>query len=242
MKNFSSQKWIAVFIFSMFLNFNTLAQFAVGVKAGGGVSQVNVLPLIEQEFAIGQTVGCFITYQPQPKNQGKLGLSGGIQMEFNYVKKGWKETAQFYSNQVEYFQIAPLTSIATGRKNFNILFQFGPQIGFLNKAYQEADGKKGLLTETASFADSTTSYEFSVTGGMGFQYKTRVGIFALNMRYEHSLSNVVKVYERSAKDIIRIGTDNDLTFWMQNQFLHVDLAYSFALGKSKKSKPEDRVK
>lgn len=216
------------------------AQFQIGAKAGAGVSQIYVLPAIEQEFATGQVAGFFISYSPEPKNKGNIGLSGGLQFEINYEKKGWKETANSFSNQVEYVQFVPLTHIVIGRKKLRTAIQLGPQAGFLMNAYQQDGSKKGLITETPSFADSTLNYEFGLAGGISFMYNTKAGSFGLSLRYEHALSNVVHVYERKPNDIIHLGTQNDFTFWMQNQFLNVSLLYSFSFGSQKQKNTDEQ--
>ena len=137
----------------------------------------------------------------------------GLIVELNYSQQGWEQNfedpdvsvtqAEFlktlqYQRQLNYLQIPFLTHIYFGNKvRFN--FNLGPQISFLinDKEVMNEELVNYLAEGEVSSNKVTDQYyrkinkkiEYGILGGIGMEFRTGLGIFAIEGRYILGLSD-----------------------------------------------------
>lgn len=147
-------------------------EFALGIRSGAVLSSVGFHPQVIQQQRLGLTGGLTFRYC------GEKNL--GIQVETNYVQKGWREIDTAYSRCLNYVEIPLLSHFFFGKGIFRWFFNIGPQISFLINSKS---------TESLTAAPQHTEpvhrrFDYGVTGGTGFEFNTRrAGIYQLEARY-----------------------------------------------------------
>ncbi len=123
----------------------------------------------------------------------------GIQTELNYSQRGWEEynpdiPEHQYARSLGYLEIPVLTHIyfETG-KRFRIIFNLGPQIGFL---LNEKTLKSHIVypdgEEIPPYYSQPTQrvFDWGLCGGGGFEIRSGIGNFAVEGRYYFGLSDI----------------------------------------------------
>ncbi|MDR1090069.1 MAG: PorT family protein [Prevotella sp.] len=145
----------------------------------------------------------------------------GLIAELNYSQQGWEqsfnEDPQYaHSHQLNYLELPVLTHIYFGNK-VRFIFNLGPKLSFLisdsekmNQALSDylSDGNVPETMATHQYyqmADKKTDYGLIV--GMGLEFKTGIGSFALEGRYSFGLGDIYNstrsdVFSRSANRVI----------------------------------------
>ncbi len=167
-------------------------EFYVGAKGGMVFSRVKFKPNVEQNFYTGNTMGLLFRMISEPHV--------GIQMEFNYLQKGWEEKplsegAQSYSHKLNYFEIPIMTHANLGNNAFRFTFSLGPSIAFL---LSESQGMTPSTPGIPAFPPIPywgkpidSSIDFLFTGGIGLEYHfKKLGALALDTRVFYSLTNL----------------------------------------------------
>lgn len=114
----------------------------------------------------------------------------GVQIELNYVQKGWREIYAdgVYSRKLHYLELPFLTQVTAGKGMTNIIFNFGPLLSV-------------LLTDTEQIGDNLSALdyygtainnpvEFGVSAGLGLLFKTSGGHIQVEGRYSHNFLNI----------------------------------------------------
>ena len=193
------------------------------MKGGMVFSRVKFKPNVEQNLYNGNSAGLLFRMISEPHV--------GIQIEFNYLQKGWNEkplegTTQGYVHKLNYFDIPIMTHANLGSKALRFTFNLGPTIAFL------LSDSQGMNPATPGIpAQPPIPYwgkpidsriDFLFTGGIGTEYHfNRIGTLALDARVFYSLTNLY--------DYKNYGYDPSQTNGVQ-----VTLAYLFRLDKAKK--------
>ncbi|MBN1413451.1 MAG: PorT family protein [Bacteroidales bacterium] len=163
-------------------------EFNIGLSQGAALNWVGFDPPVSQQILVSYTGGLVFRYITEPNL--------GLQLEVNYLQRGWTEDPKksgVYERKQEMVTIPVMTHIYFGKKSkIRLLFVVGPYIAFLL-----SDTEKNKVTDTIEYNDYygkslAGKFEYGLTGGLGGSFRTRVGIFELQARYSHSLTNLFK--------------------------------------------------
>ncbi|MCL4482283.1 MAG: PorT family protein [Bacteroidetes bacterium] len=198
-------------------------EFYFGAKGGMAFSRVKFKPNVEQNFYNGNSAGFLFRMISEPHV--------GIQVEFNYLQKGWEEkpltgTTQGYFHRLNYFELPIMTHANLGSKAFRFTFNLGPSVAFLlsdSQGMNPATPGIPLQPPIPYWGKPIDSrIDFLFTGGIGTEYHfNKFGALALDARVFYSLTNLY--------DYKNYGYDPSQTNGVQ-----VTLAYLFRLDKAKK--------
>lgn len=160
----------------------------IGLSQGAAISRMVFDPYVSQQFFTGYTGGLIVRYISQPKL--------GIQLEANYLQRGWMEETKSlgtYKRSQDLLSFPLMTHLYFG-KTTKLRFQFvlGPYV-----AYILSDAEKINIADSNEYKDYygkeiARKFEFGYTGGLAVAFRTRIGIFELEGRYNHSLTNLFK--------------------------------------------------
>ena len=160
----------------------------IGLSQGGAVSRVVFDPYVDQKLYEGYTGGLIIRYISEPQL--------GIQIEANYLQRGWIEktkTYGTYKRSQEILTLPLMTHLYFGKQT-KMRFQvvLGPYGAYLLK-----DTEKNLVTDTDEYKEYygkavARKVEFGYSGGISVALRTQIGIFELEGRYSHCLTNLFK--------------------------------------------------
>lgn len=125
-------KRLSLAILSLLLTFSVLSQprleeheYYLGIQGGALASMVRFSPTVTQSALkayVGPTAGLLFRYSGHK--------CCGLQLELNYMQRGWRETTIGYRRELDYIEMPFLTHIYFGNK-FRGFVNLGPQIGVL---------------------------------------------------------------------------------------------------------------
>ncbi len=155
----------------------------LGVQGGVLASMVSFSPEIEQNALQpfwGANGGLVFRY-----SEHKV---CGIQLELNYMQRGWHEVATGYQRQIDYIQIPLLSHIAFGKKCRGFL-NLGPQVGY---AFRETEKlPSGIVMQGAQYAHIDNAFDWGIAGGLGVLYRTnKAGVYQLEARFNYSFGDI----------------------------------------------------
>lgn len=167
-------------------------EFYIGAKGGIIFSRVKFKPSVEQNLFQGNTGGLILRMISEPHV--------GIQMEFNYLQKGWEEKpltgmTQNYSHQLNYFEIPIMTHANLGTKAFRFTLNVGPTVAFLLSDSQGMNPAEPAIPAQPVIAywgkPIDSKIDFLFTGGVGSEYHfSKAGAITLDARVFYSLTNL----------------------------------------------------
>lgn len=146
------------------------AQVSFGLKAGLNISNVNGDDAEGTKSLLGANGGLFVNIP--------AGVNFAVQPELVYSMEGTKFEDSDLKLQLNYLNIPIL---AQYRNESGFYAELGPQIGLLTSA------KLKFEDESESVKDELKSTNFSIVGGVGFNFIPSVGV---NARYALGLSNI----------------------------------------------------
>jgi hypothetical protein len=120
----------------------------------------------------------------------------GIQLEVNYLKRGWIEkfiASGDYERNQEILAVPVMTHIYFGEHTKTRLqFVIGPYVACLL-----SDSEINSVSDTLEFKDYygkpiAPNVEFGFSGGVGVSFRTKLGLFELQGKYNHALTNLFK--------------------------------------------------
>lgn len=165
-------------------------ELSVGIKGGVSYSRFNFEPAKDQEFLQGYTGGIIIKHVAQRRV--------GVQMEVNYVQKGWTERLRpgvSYSRSLDYVEAPLLTHVTIGNRNTRFIVNLGPYAAYLISG-GTASGKPEVVEGEEEpdtgyqFRSVDNSFEYGLAVGLGMVQKTSFGSFQLEARGQHSLHDI----------------------------------------------------
>ncbi|PIQ22723.1 MAG: hypothetical protein COW65_01445 [Cytophagales bacterium CG18_big_fil_WC_8_21_14_2_50_42_9] len=158
----------------------------IGVKGGTSFSQLNFNPTIDQTFTRGILGGVVFQYIDH--------ANVGIQIELNYVQKGWTEqldTITTYRRSLNYLELPFMTHVTLGKNNSNFIINFGPAVSYLLSNTDSIN----LINESDTLRyyqkSINNKIDFGLTLGIGFAKKTVIGIFELEGRFTYGFNNII---------------------------------------------------
>ncbi len=165
--------------------------------ARGGITSTNVrfYPNVQTEFMQGNTGGLIFRMISEPHI--------GIQIEFNYIEKGWKEkpftgelSTTEYHHRLNYMDLPILTHVNLGKGAMRFIFNLGPEFSYLLSDSQGFTPAAEIPSDTEGykpyyFQPIDTSFDILFTGGIGLEYHLRGGsAISLEGRFFYSLPNL----------------------------------------------------
>lgn len=152
----------------------------IGAHAGVLASIINFNPNIAQSALQpfwGANAGFVFRYSGQK--------CCGLQVELNYMQRGWHETATNYRRAVDYIELPFLTHIYFGKK-FRGFINLGPQIGI---AVHERH--YNLPEATApQYLSIDNRFDWGLAGGLGMLYRSKAGVYQLEARFNYSFGDM----------------------------------------------------
>ena len=176
--------WFLIPVLSAQTDFKT--EINIGVSQGIGLSRVAFYPSVDQGLLTGYTGGLLLRTITEPHL--------GIQLEVNYLKRGWTEkfiASGDYTRNQEIITVPVMTHIYFGKQTKTRLqFVIGPYI-----AYLLSDSETMTVSDTLEYKDYygksvAHAFEFGFSGGVAVSFRTKLGIFELQGKYNHSLTNL----------------------------------------------------
>ena len=157
----------------------------LGIKGGTSFSQVSFDPSIDQTFTRGIVGGVVLQYLDQERL--------GIQLELNYVQKGWTEqldTITTFRRNLNYLELPLMTHITLGKNNSKFIIHLGPSISYLLSNTDSIS----LVNESDTlsyYQKNLNKLDYGLTLGIGFARETAIGTFQLEGRFTYGFSNVI---------------------------------------------------
>ncbi len=153
--------------------------WSIGPEIGANVSKYN---LDNTKYKPGFVGGLFLTYSVENTHAftGKLLFS----------QKGNASTLNNQTETLNYIELPLIARIFFNREGkFRPNIFVGPSFGYLASVYKRTGTSKSVKEE--NYTDSFNTFDFGVTGGLGFNYQianeTRLLIDA---RYTHGLTDI----------------------------------------------------
>lgn len=155
----------------------------LGVHAGANASTVNFLPAVGAISAIdpqlGFDIGAAFRYVAD--------RNVGVQIEVNFIQKGWKEGANNYTRQLSYIEIPFLTHVYFGKKLRGFV-NFGPGISLL--VSDTKMGREPAVLEK-QYLSVDNVFDYGLMGGLGGMVHTsNAGAYQIEARFYYGLGTV----------------------------------------------------
>lgn len=109
----------------------------------------------------------------------------GLQVELNWMQRGWHETDTDYRRRQDYLELPFLTHIYFG-KHYRGFVNLGPQIGFL--IHESEINRPAEVSPQHLPADN--KFDWGVAGGLGFYARTVAGVWQIEARFNYSFGSV----------------------------------------------------
>ena len=198
-------------------------EFYFGAKGGMVFSRVKFKPNVDQNMFTGNSAGLLFRMISEPHV--------GIQVELNYLQKGWEEKpiaglTQTYVHKLNYIDIPIMTHANLGSKAYRFTLNLGPTVAFLLSDSQgmnpSSPGIPSVVPIPYWGKPIDSRVDFLFTGGIGSEIHFKhAGALSLDARVFYSLTNLY--------DYKNYGYDPS-----QTNGLQVTLAYLFRLNPVKK--------
>lgn len=145
----------------------------------------------------------------------------GFIVELNYSQQGWDQYFQDHpeyehSHKLNYLELPILTHIYFGNK-VRFFINLGPKLSFLLNEKEEMNQTLSDYLSSGQLPESNTTYQYyrmadkkidyGIMGGLGLEFKTGIGSFALEGRYSFGLGDIYNnkksdYFSRSANRVI----------------------------------------
>ena len=167
----------------------------------GGVTLPSVLSSNEQLLNTNLRTSALPRYTGGVAVQYLTEKNFGLQVELNYVQKGWKETfsgldgpipGKFHQVSLDYAELPVLAHGYFGKRNLRLFLNAGVYLGYLLSYNVEraniVDNTEIVLPYEERFQNRT---DFGVRGGGGVEVVTKVGMFQAEGSYSFGLNSVM---------------------------------------------------
>lgn len=178
---------------------------SIGANGGALYNKVDYTPRVGQDGYYSYQFGGTIRYI----SEKYMGLLCGVQIEANFVDKGWREEKDKggFRRSMSYVEIPFFANIAYGNDRVRGVLNLGPQFSFL---LSERDFNKPASSDAYNhnhYADK--KFDYGITGGLGVELRSLIGNFILEGRYYFGLSDIYNngktdYYARSAHNTISL--------------------------------------
>lgn len=156
------------------------------------MSKIYFDPAMEQDIYLKYTGGVVFKFLSEKH--------AGIQAEFNYSQRGWKEKPENgnkYERSLTYFEMPILTHLYWGSENFKVFLNLGP-----NLSYHTEDKEKYTIVDPNIpkyyYRPLDNDFELGLMGGIGLtQLTSSVGDFQFELRFLYGLHGLFSSNETS---------------------------------------------
>ncbi len=108
-----------------------------------------------------------------------------LQLELNYMQRGWYETDTDYSRRLDYLELPFLTHIYFG-KRYRGFINLGPQIGVM----VHEEGKNEPAESKPQYLAVDRRFDWGIAAGIGFYARTVAGTWQIEARFNYSFGTV----------------------------------------------------
>ena len=178
----------------------------IGGSAGLGTNSISFIPKIKQSFSPGPTFG--VTFRHTSEKY--FFIICGTQIECNFAGRGWTEliedgSGNEYTRVANYLEMPFFAHLGIGRElyGFQMFLNLGPQVSYLlsdKEIYggQEPwDVSKRPNNVTEQYGkDIEHKFDYGITGGLGIELRTGIGMFGLEGRYYFGLGNIYGITKK----------------------------------------------
>ena len=122
----------------------------------------------------------------------------GMQVEVNYMQRGWYEPNNDYTRQLDYVEVPFLMHLYFGKKARGF-FNLGPQIGYCIRDVEtgtvptvyDVARKAGANSKHAhEYAAVEKPFDWGLAASLGFYYRSKyAGVYQLEARFNWSFGN-----------------------------------------------------
>lgn len=178
-------------IYSQTVDFKPYSAF--GIKQGINYSSVMFVPSVKQDVQLGYLGGFVYKYQ----NERLFGL----QVELNYIQKGWAEefenSENSYSRKVSYIELPFITHVVLGKRKLRYYVNLGTSFGYyLSEREKNNIVDKDLINEYHG-KKVENYFDYGGLGEVGFVIYSGIGEFQTGIRYQISLIDLFKTTDDS---------------------------------------------
>ena len=168
---------------------------AIGVNGGVQMSSVTFSPKVKQNNLMGPSFGITARYI----SERWFGMLCGIQVEANFVQRGWDEFYEDYpelqyTRNLRYVELPILAHIGFGKENGFLKFfiHAGPQFSYFLSDSSSIGGEWENYNYHTFQHDAEVDHKFDygIIGGAGFEFHTGIGNFLIEGRYYYGLGDV----------------------------------------------------
>jgi hypothetical protein len=178
----------------------------LGIHGGYNFSAVSFKPSVNQELLPSNAYGIVFRHVSEPNI--------GIQFEVNVAGKGWKElidSVDTYTRRLKTIDI-PLTAVfIAGSRTLRFAFTIGPYVSYLIHEEESFSTNDATKYKPYYLKKLEGAWEVGFTGGVGIEFHTKVGAFAVRASYNHGLNNIFPLnvdefyYRASRNQVIHAG-------------------------------------
>ena len=170
----------------------------IGISGGANLNRMEFQPSIRQKLLQGYNGGISARYT----SEKYFSMICAAQVEVNFSQRGMKEdfddgTSNNYIRRLNYIEIPLFAHVSWGKeqKGFQFFLNLGPQFGFLLNASEEYNGEWETANRPSSIRPLygkaiENKFEYGIAGGLGLEYKSKIGNFFIEGRYYYGLSDV----------------------------------------------------
>lgn len=170
----------------------------IGVSGGMNFNRIEFQPSIRQVLQQGFNGGISARYT----SEKYFSMICAAQIEVNFSQRGMIEdfddgTSNNYSRQLNYIEIPFFAHVSWGKEERGLQFflNLGPQFGFLINEKEHYNGDWNIEDRPITIAPLygkavENKFEYGIAGGLGVEYKTKIGNFFIEGRYYYGLSDI----------------------------------------------------
>lgn len=185
----------------------------LGVHGGVNFSRVSFTPAIKQDLLVSNTFGLVFRHVSE--------RNIGLQIEVNALNKGWKEVIDSigtYSRRLSTVEVPLMAAFILGEKTVRFSFTIGTYVSYLYDEKEKTVFNDVVRYRPYYFKPLLTKWEFGFIGGLGVEFHTSIGAFAIRASYRHGLNNIYSLkepdyyYSASRGQVIHAGIMYFYTF------------------------------
>lgn len=170
----------------------------IGVAGGMNLNRMEFQPSIRQKLQQGINGGISARYT----SEKYFSMICAAQVELNFSQRGMLEdfddgTSNYYSRRLNYIEIPFFAHVSWGRekKGFQFFLNLGPQFGFFISESEKYNGNWETANRPSTIRplygkEIENKFEYGIAGGLGLEYKSRIGNFFIEGRYYYGLSDI----------------------------------------------------
>ena len=172
----------------------------VGVSGGMNLSRMEFQPSIRQKLLQGVNGGISARYT----SEKYFSMICAAQVEINFAQRGILEdfddgTSNYYSRTINYIEVPFFAHVSWGKeeRGFQFFLNLGPQFGFFLSENEKYNGDWNTANRPSSIRPlygkgTENKFEYGIAGGLGLEYKSKIGNFFIEGRYFYGLSDIFK--------------------------------------------------